>query len=145
MTNCTGFDYFATEYARECYCGNTLHSTSTEAPAPEDCNMLCAGDPSEFCGAGNRLELYSTTATRTTSATPSPTATLARKAEVGGYKLVGCQKETTVLGVRALDGRPVLAVDELTLEGCAVYCEGFEYFGAEYGRECKFTFSGGIG
>ncbi|KAH6626212.1 heme peroxidase [Chaetomium sp. MPI-SDFR-AT-0129] len=138
MTNCTagGFDYFATEYARECYCGNSLHATSSEAPSPDDCNMLCAGDPSEFCGAGNRLELYSTTATRTTSATPAPTATLARKEVVGGYRLVGCQKESSILGVRALSGMPVLAVDGLTLEGCAVYCGGWEYFGAEYGREC---------
>ncbi|KAK4157645.1 hypothetical protein C8A00DRAFT_11591 [Chaetomidium leptoderma] len=132
MTNCTGFDYWATEYGRECYCGNSLHSSSTEAPAA-DCNMVCGGDPSEFCGAGNRLELYSTTATRTSSATPTPTATLAVKPTVGDYTFVGCQTEATA--GRALSGKGY-ADDAMTLELCATYCSGFTYFGTEYGREC---------
>ncbi|KAH6845490.1 hypothetical protein B0I37DRAFT_380295 [Chaetomium sp. MPI-CAGE-AT-0009] len=133
MTNCTGFDYWATEYGRECYCGNSLHSSSTEAPV-EECNMVCGGDPTEFCGAGNRLELYSTTATRTTSATPTPTGSLAVKPTVGDYTFVGCQTEAT--GSRALTGKDVYADDAMTLELCATYCAGFTYFGTEYGREC---------
>jgi hypothetical protein len=133
MANCTGFDYWATEYGRECYCGNSLHSSSTEAPA-EECNMVCGGDPTEFCGAGNRLELYSTTATRTTSATPTPTASLARKPTVGDYTFVGCQTEGTA--GRALSGKEAYADDAMTLELCAAYCAGFTYFGTEYGREC---------
>ncbi|KAK3308814.1 uncharacterized protein B0T15DRAFT_411620 [Chaetomium strumarium] len=133
MANCTGFDYWATEYGRECYCGNSLHSSSTEAPA-EDCNMVCGGDPTEFCGAGNRLELYSTTATRTSaSATATPTATLAVKPTVGAYSFVGCQTEAT--GMRALSEKGY-ADDSMTLESCAAYCSGFTYFGTEYGREC---------
>ena len=134
MANCTGFDYWATEYGRECYCGNSLHSSSTEAPAG-DCNMVCGGDPTEFCGNGNRLELYSTTATRTSSATPTPTATLAIKPTVGAYTFVGCQTEATV--GRALAGKGY-ADDAMTLESCATYCDGFLYFGTEYGRECKW-------
>jgi hypothetical protein len=133
MTHCTGFDYWATEYGRECYCGNSLHSSSTEAPV-EECNMVCGGDPTEFCGAGNRLELYSTTATRTTSATPTPTGSLAVKPTVGDYTFVGCQTEAT--GSRALSGKDVYADDAMTLELCATYCAGFTYFGTEYGREC---------
>lgn len=134
MTNCTGFDYWATEYGRECYCGNSLHSSSTEAPV-EECNMVCGGDPTEFCGAGNRLELYSTTATRTTSATPTPTGSLAVKPTVGDYTFVGCQTEAT--GSRALSGKDVYADDAMTLELCATYCAGYTYFGTEYGRECE--------
>ncbi|KAL2197417.1 hypothetical protein P885DRAFT_77108 [Corynascus similis CBS 632.67] len=133
MTNCTGFDYWATEYGRECYCGNNLHPSSSEAPV-EECNMVCGGDPTEFCGAGNRLELYSTTATRTTSATPSPTGTLAVKPTVGDYTFVGCQTEATAS--RALTGKEVYADDAMTLEKCATYCTGFTYFGTEYSREC---------
>ncbi|KAL2179114.1 uncharacterized protein P884DRAFT_239711 [Thermothelomyces heterothallicus CBS 202.75] len=133
MANCTGFDYWATEYGRECYCGNSLHPSSSEAPV-EECNMVCGGDPTEFCGAGNRLELYSTTATRTTSATPTPTGTLAVKPTVGDYTFVGCQTEAAT--GRALSGKEVYADDSMTLEKCATYCAGFTYFGAEYGREC---------
>lgn len=133
MANCTGFDYFGTEYGRECYCGNSLHSTSSKAAAG-DCNMVCGGDPTEFCGAGNRLELYSTTATRTTSSTPAPTATLGVKPTVGDYVFVGCQTEATAS--RALTGN-TYADDSMTLESCATFCSGFTYFGTEYGRECK--------
>lgn len=133
MANCTGFDYWGTEYGRECYCGNTFHSSSAEAPAG-DCNMVCGGDPSEFCGAGNRIELYSTTATRTSTAVPSATATLAVKPTVGAYTFVGCQTEPTT--GRALSGKSY-ADDAMTLESCATYCSEYTYFGTEYGRECE--------
>lgn len=39
------------------YCGNSINAGSVSAPVAE-CNMVCAGDPYEYCGAGNRLELY---------------------------------------------------------------------------------------
>ena len=55
---CSGYTYFGTEYGRECYCGNSLNSGSVSASAT-DCNMQCAGNGYELCGAGNRLSLYS--------------------------------------------------------------------------------------
>lgn len=138
MSNCTGFDYWGTEYGTECYCGNSLHGSSYSAPLSE-CNMVCGGDDTQYCGAGNRLELYSTTATRSTTSTstssaPAPTGTLARVPTVGRYSLVGCQTEGT--GVRALTGAST-ADDGMTLEMCADYCSAFTYFGTEYGRECR--------
>lgn len=144
MGNCTGFDYWGTEYGRECYCGNSLAGSSTEAPV-EECNMVCGGDPTEFCGAGNRLELYSTTATRTATATttPTPTSGPAIKPTVGDYTFVGCQTESTT--GRALSGKAVLADDTMTLELCADYCSGFTFFGTEYGRECYCGDSLGAG
>ncbi len=43
----------------QCFVGNSLHGAST---APEsDCSQVCAGDPSELCGNGNRLQLYQDT------------------------------------------------------------------------------------
>ncbi|KAK4452274.1 putative fungistatic metabolite [Podospora aff. communis PSN243] len=132
MGNCTGFDYWGTEYGRECYCANSLHNSSQQAPA-EDCSMLCSGDQTEYCGAGNRIELYSTTATRSTTATPTPTGALSRTPVVGAYSLVGCQTEATV--GRALAGA-MYADDSMTLESCATFCSDFTYFGVEYSREC---------
>ncbi|KAJ0381600.1 hypothetical protein COL26b_000278 [Colletotrichum chrysophilum] len=131
MANCTGFDYWGTEYGRECYCGNSLDSTSTSALLV-DCNMPCSGDSTQYCGAGNRIELYSTTATRTSSSTASATATLAHISAVGQYSLVGCQTEAT--NGRALQATST-AADDMTLEKCATYCSGYTYFGTEYGRE----------
>ena len=54
---CKGTTYFGVEYGRECYCGATLRSTSTKQPAT-DCYFKCAGNPKEYCGAGNRLNIY---------------------------------------------------------------------------------------
>ncbi|KAK0719759.1 hypothetical protein B0H67DRAFT_599414 [Lasiosphaeris hirsuta] len=132
MGNCTGFDFWGTEYGRECYCGNTLHGSSHLAPEGE-CIMLCSGDKTEYCGAGNRIELYSTTATRSTIAAPTPTGKLGRKPIVGAFTLVGCQTEATAGRALAI---AAYADDSMTLESCAAYCDAYTYFGTEYGREC---------
>ncbi|KAL1842674.1 hypothetical protein VTK73DRAFT_3070 [Phialemonium thermophilum] len=131
MGNCSGFAYWGAEYGRECYCGNSLDASSAEAPLSE-CDMVCSGDATEYCGAGNRLELYSTTATQ--SPTPTPTATLAVKPTVGAYSFVGCITEG--VGIRALS-EDSYAADDMTLESCAAFCSDFTYFGTEYGRECR--------
>ncbi|KAI1214879.1 heme peroxidase [Annulohypoxylon truncatum] len=127
MNNCTGYVYWGTEYGRECYCGDSLQSTSEKAPIT-DCNMVCGGDSTEYCGDSNRLELYSTTASQ-----PTPTATLAPKPTVSSYVRVGCYTELS--NGRALTGA-AYADDAMTLEMCASNCTGFTYWGTEYGREC---------
>ncbi|KAI1404557.1 heme peroxidase [Hypoxylon fuscum] len=127
MKNCTGYIYWGTEYGRECYCANSLHPSSENAPLT-DCKLVCGGDDTEYCGDGNRLELYSTTASQ-----PAPTATLAPKPTVSSYVRVGCYTELPA--GRALTGAAYPS-DALTLEMCASNCTGFTYWGVEYGREC---------
>ncbi|KAH8200280.1 hypothetical protein TruAng_005553 [Truncatella angustata] len=121
--NCTGYAYWGTEYGRECYCGDYLASGSEDVTLSE-CNMVCSGDSTEYCGAGNRIELYVTTVT--------PTATLAPKPTVSPYTRLGCYTE--------VDGRALTEAaysdDSMTLELCLSRCAGSTYFGAEYGREC---------
>ncbi|TQV95128.1 Pyrrolo-quinoline quinone [Cordyceps javanica] len=56
-TFCKDYTYFGVEYGRECYCGNKLNDGSVQAKQA-DCSFTCPGDGSEYCGAGNRLELY---------------------------------------------------------------------------------------
>ncbi|KAG5983242.1 hypothetical protein E4U55_000466 [Claviceps digitariae] len=126
---CSAYVYWGTEYGRECYCGNSLDKSSAAAPIG-DCNMLCGGDASEYCGAGNRLELYSTTSAPTT---PAPTATLMHKATVSPYTLVGCWTEGN--GLRALSQGSTVS-DKMSNEACAVFCKNYKYFGTEYGSEC---------
>ncbi|KAL7931169.1 heme peroxidase [Trichoderma chlorosporum] len=125
---CSSYVYWGTEYGRECYCGDTLAKSSEAAPIG-DCNMVCAGDASEFCGAGNRLELYSTTVTQP----PSPTGTLTHEPTVSAYTLVGCWTEGQ--GDRALAQAATQAAD-MTNEECAAFCSDYRYFGTEYGDEC---------
>ena len=54
---CKGYTYFGAEYASECYCGSAFANPTTQA-AGTDCSMVCSGNGSEVCGAGNRLSLY---------------------------------------------------------------------------------------
>ncbi|KAH8653201.1 WSC domain-containing protein [Tricladium varicosporioides] len=84
---CSGNTYFGVEYGRECWCGNTLSATSKNATNQADCNFLCPGDKTTYCGAGSRLQLYAAMSAATSSTSrstlhpptpisPSSTATL---------------------------------------------------------------------
>lgn len=54
--------YAGLEYARECYCGNTLGSGSQSEVVAEgsssQCNMVCAGNKQQMCGGPSRLNMY---------------------------------------------------------------------------------------
>lgn len=79
-----GYSVAGVEYSYQCFCDNSLHNGA--APAPEsDCNMGCAGNANENCGAGNRLSVYSNTAL-TVFQPPSPQTT----GLPGSWQYVGC-------------------------------------------------------
>ena len=40
----------------ECWVGNTMHSASPAAAG--DCDTTCAGNNTEVCGGGNRIQIY---------------------------------------------------------------------------------------
>lgn len=78
----------------------------------------------------------STTSKITQSTTHSASSTQtgpAIKPTIGAYTYYGCQTEAT--GIRALSNA-TLATDSMTLEICENFCQGYKYWGAEYGREC---------
>ncbi|KAL8936038.1 MAG: hypothetical protein Q9216_005133 [Gyalolechia sp. 2 TL-2023] len=58
LSACSEFKYAGIEYGRECWCGDTLASTSVPASAESQCSKVCPGNTSQICGAGNRLTLY---------------------------------------------------------------------------------------
>jgi hypothetical protein len=98
--------------------------------------MPCSGNSLQYCGAGNRLELYVNNSTSTTPSPPTPS----QKAVVSGtagvsWAFRSCYTEAT--SSRALAGASY-ADDEMTLESCASFCSdnSWGYFGTEYGREC---------
>ncbi|KAG7287013.1 hypothetical protein NEMBOFW57_006513 [Staphylotrichum longicolle] len=118
---CSSFKYFGLEYARECYCDNSISPAATAADL-SDCSYPCAGDASATCGAGNRLSVYQNTAP---VAGPAP-------ATLDGIPYVGCFHEGPQ---RVLPFKGVSAPD-MTAAKCAANCEGYTYFGTEYGSEC---------
>ena len=45
------------QFQFECFCGSKESLAGSEAPE-EECNLACAGNPNEICGAGNRMNIY---------------------------------------------------------------------------------------
>ncbi|PPQ75087.1 hypothetical protein CVT24_010152 [Panaeolus cyanescens] len=55
-----GFPLAGLEYGQECWCDTYMEIVS---PVPDrECNKVCVGDATEFCGNGNRLAVYQDTA-----------------------------------------------------------------------------------
>lgn len=132
---CAGYTYFGVEYSFECYCGNSFNAGSVETSESE-CNMLCAGSECTYCGAGNRLSVYTTDDTSTppseTSEEPGPAAPTDLP---DGWESYGCW-------VDAVNGR-ILNYEspgspDLTLESCVQLCadRGYTVAGAEYFTQC---------
>jgi hypothetical protein len=90
-----------------------------------DCNFQCAGDASETCGAGNRLDVYKKTTTTTN--------------DFSTYGTRGCYTDEDVTA-RALDGKTIIA-ENMTVELCTSICgaEKFAFFGLEYCDEVSFS------
>ncbi|KAL6354487.1 hypothetical protein LRP88_11824 [Fusarium phalaenopsidis] len=141
---CDGFGYFGAEYGRECYCGNFLNSGSVKADNQKDCSFTCPGDKTQYCGAGNRLQLYRnaalpTTTSSTTLSTRSSTTTTeaATPTVVAGNKnftMYNCVSEPS--NGRILPRQMLNDGDAMTIDACLEKCWMFKYAGVEYGREC---------
>lgn len=120
---CTQYHYFGLEYSQECYCGNTIDSTSTQQSV-SDCNMLCKGSSTQLCGGAHRISLYANLK-YSSPANPS----------IAGYNYKGCYSEGT--NTRALLG-PSFNNPNMTVADCASLCKGSAYFGVEY-SQCVST------
>ena len=54
-----GFSVAGSEYADECYCGDSIPDSGAPLPGvPGNCKMPCAGDASEMCGGTGTIGLY---------------------------------------------------------------------------------------
>lgn len=163
---CKGFTYFGTEYGRECYCGNVLKQGAVKATNQDDCSFSCAGDGTEYCGAGSRLELYmlssnATTATATTvsafSTSVAPKSSDATTATSGavtssassaspsptGPIIFHGDKNFTYYGCltepsagKLMDNQVYNNDTTMTPQVCLFHCEQYNYAGVEYGQEC---------
>ncbi|KAJ3287500.1 hypothetical protein HDU76_007817 [Blyttiomyces sp. JEL0837] len=77
INHCARFGYkrAGLEYGSECYCDDELKNGGTLATNGDaDCKAVpCDGNPGEYCGAGGRLEVYSSATPITTFTTlPNP-------------------------------------------------------------------------
>jgi hypothetical protein len=127
------------------YCGNSLNAGSVLAAAT-DCSFVCPGNQFEYCGAGNRLELYllNGTAVPTTTApggggtitsTPVSVTPPAQTGFPTGWTYQGCW-------VDGLNGR-ILNHQQpdsqaLTQQSCVAACAaaGYTIAGMEWSVQC---------
>ena len=135
VANCTaacgaaGYTLAGLEYASECWCDSYVSSSATNTSLT-DCNMVCNGNSSEFCGAGNRLDMYASSTTapsvKVKSSTPAP---------LTGWFSLGCYNDS--VGTRTLSNTEYLNV-AMTIEACTAACSkaGYNYAGVEYADEC---------
>lgn len=116
------------EYGTECWYGFQLDiGAAQEDLNVDNCGFVCPGNPGEYCGSGGHLVLYS-------SSTQPPDEQPSQPAEVNGHPWYGCMTEAT--DARALSADTIDLDVSMSLEFCSYYCEGYTYFGVEYGREC---------
>lgn len=115
--------------ASECYCDNYLASSASNTTLSQ-CNMPCNGNSSEFCGAGNRMNIYASGNTQpTTKSVASVPATPGGWFPFGGNN--NCFNDTN--GRRSLSNTQYLQVP-MTIEACTSAClsAGYTLAGLEY-------------
>lgn len=148
-TFCAGYSYMGVEYSSECYCANNISGGATVTST--GCSMTCSGNPYEYCGGPSRLNLYTVGGTASSSAILLPTtaqATLVSSSNIASFTsstsifavtsassftYQGCYTEGT--NTRALS-TAFKASRDMTVEKCAVFCNGYSYMGVEYSTEC---------
>ncbi|RKU48393.1 hypothetical protein DL546_009359 [Coniochaeta pulveracea] len=164
-----GYAIAATQYQKECWCGNSFKYPSTmSAESLNLCTFACPGDGSESCGGDNgymsayaditRFDIpgFYASLNKTSTPTASGTATSASSAPTvsssgsalnplepatvaGQWTYIGCHQDN-VGGQRSLSAASTTSAT-LTLEQCAAYCSKYNYFGTEYGSECYCGYS----
>ncbi|KAF5007753.1 hypothetical protein FDECE_5925 [Fusarium decemcellulare] len=129
-----GFTIAGLEYSEECYCGNALNNAASKT-TESDCNMACAGDKSQMCGAGNRLSLYSN---GDFVIYPVP---VAKEDDLpGDWEYKGCVFDNNNPYVLEWlwEDAPNYATSNMSIDFCLERCQRFGYSagGVEYGRQC---------
>ncbi|KAH6627932.1 WSC domain-containing protein [Chaetomium tenue] len=120
---CAAYAYFGVEFGSQCYCGADPEPTAVEVPQAE-CAMRCGGAYDSVCGDAGRLNVFTSRDCR-----DDPV----NMPVVAGFVYKSCWVDD--VAARVLTGKEVRA-DDMTVEVCAGACQGFRYFGVEYGREC---------
>jgi WSC domain len=128
------YTFAATEYADECWCGNTPPPLANQDLADVECVTACPADGSDRCGGTNYLSVFYDPTKYIAGTDPSLYGPQVPKV-IGNYNFLGCYSEAT--GQRALTGMsPNPPPAGFTNELCAVACSGFQYFGTEYANQC---------
>lgn len=100
----------------ECFWANSIASTSSQAP--NECTMPCAGDSTELCGAGNRINIYQ-------NSEPPPEEV----SEWESFESRGCYSDS--VDDRALP-KFLHYTEDMTVERCLQIATGHKYAAVEW-------------
>ncbi|KAI0682529.1 hypothetical protein C8T65DRAFT_624476 [Cerioporus squamosus] len=78
-----GFKFAGLKNKNICSCGNSFDTSKVSSSYA--CNLACEGDPSEFCGAANRVAVYN--GGTPVSVPPSQSSTVSSPAPTGGQPI----------------------------------------------------------
>jgi len=127
VSYCQSFGYplAGVEFGRQCYCGSTMQSGSSNTTLldPIQCGMACANNTNENCGGSNTLQLWNNPSLYPIVSLPT------------GWVATGCRTEAT--SGRALSGYSFTS-NAMTNELCMSTCvsKGYALAGIEYAGEC---------
>lgn len=146
QTACYGaaqYWFAGSEFADECYCGNTPPPLANQDLTDTMCNMACPGDGADRCGGTGYLSVFYDPTKYTAGADPSLYGPQIVKS-VGNYLYQGCYSEATT--GRALSAStPQAPAAGFTIESCVAACEDYTYAAMEYSNQVSqlpfFTFN----
>jgi len=113
-----GYSFAGLEYGAECYCGSAMLNNPAGGKTP---TMSCQGKASEYCGGPNAIQIYSGTL---------PPPQYLQTPFNNGQCATDNVNSTRTLGGASFSG------SNMTPQLCRTSCQGFTYFGVEYGGEC---------
>lgn len=139
-----GFAMFGVEYAQQCFCGNSLNAGSALATDQDDCNMPCPANTTQYCGAGDRLNVYSLVSGSGVNSVTHFSMKYAEPLQVGNssigiWNYVGCYNDS--VADRALSSATLYGSSStfgMTIKTCVDFCHksGNTISGVEYGQQC---------
>ncbi|EPS39555.1 hypothetical protein H072_6644 [Dactylellina haptotyla CBS 200.50] len=131
-----GYAFALSEYAYECWCGNTVPATSLKGvdnycgtPCPGDGNQTCGGDGG-YATAWYDSQRYDPTTNLLDGVYARPPGF---QQTAGDYTFYGCWSDSTAS--RSLKGKATSG-SSVNITWCANYCSGYTWMGTSYGNEC---------
>ncbi|KAG8829858.1 hypothetical protein FRC17_005894 [Serendipita sp. 399] len=124
-----GFSLAGVEFARECFCGNTI--TGNNRPSSGGtCSMRCTGDSNKTCGGPDAINIY---VKDNFQYTVGPAAVLD---SYNGYSKTQCWQDSA--NNRILKQKQVIPEGSMSVQKCIDRCAaaGFSSAGVEFGKEC---------
>ncbi|KAM3067190.1 hypothetical protein ACMFMG_005441 [Clarireedia jacksonii] len=133
INNCisAGYNIAGMEYYTQCYCDSAVINLGALASSDSQCNTACGGNPTQMCGGGDRMSIYSSQKNLTVLPLPVTQNT----SLPGNWKYMGCLMDDAV---KRTFPYQISFPENNTATNCLSLCSMYGYGagGMEYSNEC---------